>query len=319
MRKIVLGRTNAEVSAVSLGTWAYGGSNMAGKFAVGWGGQEDKESKKALLAAWENGINHWDTADVYGEGKSEKIIGSMWNDIPRNEIFLATKVGWDKKPNSYWYEPLHMINNLERSLNNLKTNCVDLVYLHHCNFGKNGEHFDDAINVLNDFKKEGKTRFIGLSDWSNKSILKYIKKCNPDVIQPYRNVMDDNYVSSGLSSYVNQNNIGVCFFSPIKHGLLTGKYNKPTKFDHGDHRSNIKEFTNQEIIDKMKLNKSLLEERFSYHENPVMHGIIDALLNDCSNACVLLGQRNTSQVKIASTLGKIMTDEDSKWVKSIYK
>ena len=69
----------------------------------------------------------------------------------------------------------------------------------------------------------------------------------------------------------------------------------------------------------MKLNKSLLEERFSYHENPVMHGIIDALLNDCSNACVLLGQRNTSQVKIASTLGKIMTDGDSKWVKSIYK
>ena len=65
-------------------------------------------------------------------------------------------MGWDKKPNSYWYEPLHMINNLERSLNNLKTNCVDLVYLHHCNFGKNGEHFDDAINVLNDFKKEEK-------------------------------------------------------------------------------------------------------------------------------------------------------------------
>ncbi|MFL2983783.1 MAG: aldo/keto reductase [Candidatus Neomarinimicrobiota bacterium] len=319
MKKIVLGRTNTEVSAISLGTWAFGGANMNGKFAVGWGGQKDSESRSALLSAWKNGINHWDTADVYGDGKSEKILGNMWDTIPRKEIFLATKVGWDKKPGSYWYEPKYMVNNLERSLDNLKTNYVDLVYLHHCNFGKNGEYFNGALEVINNFKKQGKTRFIGLSDWSSVNILKYINRCNPDVIQPYRNVMDNNYVNSGLCSYVNQNNIGVCFFSPIKHGLLTGKYDKPTRFDHGDHRSNIKEFTNQVIIDKMKQNKTLLEERFSYHKNPVMHGIIDALFNDSSTACVLLGQRNAKQVDIAASLGKNMTNKDSQWVKSLYK
>ena len=319
MKKIVLGRTNIEVSAISLGTWAFGGANMNGKFAVGWGGQKDSESRSALLSTWKNGINHWDTADVYGDGKSEKILGNMWDTIPRKEIFLATKVGWDKKPGSYWYEPKHMVNNLERSLDNLKTNYVDLVYLHHCNFGKNGEYFNGALEVINNFKKQGKTRFIGLSDWSSVNILKYINRCNPDVIQPYRNVMDNNYVNSGLCSYVNQNNIGVCFFSPIKHGLLTGKYDKPTKFDHGDHRSNIKEFTNQVIIDKMKQNKTLLEERFSYHKNPVMHGIIDALFNDSSTACVLLGQRNAKQVDVAASLGKNMTNKDSQWVKSLYK
>ena len=319
MRKVVLGRTNAKVSAISLGTWAYGGASMSGNFSVGWGGQSDLDSKKALLSAWENHINHWDTADVYGNGKSESIIGEVWNDIPRENIFLATKVGWDKGTYSHWYNPKHMVNNLERSLKNLNTNYVDLVYLHHCNFGKNGEYFDDALEVINKFKDHGKTRFIGLSDWSNVSILKYIGKCDPDIVQPYRNVMDDDYVKSGLRSYVDKHNIGVCFFSPIKHGLLTGKYKNPATFDRGDHRSGIKDFANQAIIDKMQQNKNLLEKRFADHKHPTMHGVIDALFNDSSTACVLLGQRNIKQVGVASTLGNLMSDEDSQWVKSIYK
>ena len=319
MRKVVLGRTNTKVSAISLGTWAYGGASMSGNFSVGWGGQNDLDSKNALLSAWENNIDHWDTADVYGNGRSESTIGEMWGDIPREDIFLATKVGWDKGAYSYWYNPKHMVNNLERSLKNLNTGYVDLVYLHHCNFGKNGEYFDDALEVVNKFKDQGKTRFIGLSDWSNISILKYIEKCDPDVVQPYRNVMDDDYIKSGLGSYVDKHNMGVCFFSPIKHGLLTGKYKNPTTFDRGDHRSGVKDFANQAIIDKMHQNKILLEKRFKDHKHPTMHGVIDALFNDSSNACVLLGQRNVKQVQVASTLGNLMSDQDSQWVKSIYK
>ena len=319
MRKIVLGRTNIEVSAISLGTWAYGGANISEGFSVGWAGQSDSDSKSALLSAWENGINHWDTADVYGEGRSEAIIGDMWSKVPRNDIFLATKVGWDKGPFSHWYDRRHMLHNLERSLNNLKTDFVDLIYLHHCNFGKNGEYFDEALGVVKDFKDQGKTRFIGLSDWSNINILKYIEKCDPDVVQPYRNVMDDSYVESGLASYVNLNNIGVCFFSPIKHGLLTGKYDRPTSFGHGDHRSGVKGFANQETIDKMKQNKKLLEERFSTHAHPTMHGVINALFTDAPTGCVLLGQRNTTQVGVAASLGDLMSEEDSSWVRSLYK
>jgi aryl-alcohol dehydrogenase-like predicted oxidoreductase len=292
---------------------------MSGSFSVGWGGQSDSDSKGALLSAWENGINHWDTADVYGEGRSEAIIGGMWDKVPRNDIFLATKVGWDRGPFSHWYDRRHMLHNMERSLNNLKTDCVDLIYLHHCNFGKNGEYFDEALGVVKDFKEQGKTRFIGLSDWSNINILKYIEKCDPDVVQPYRNVMDDSYVESGLASYVNQNNIGVCFFSPIKHGLLTGKYDRPTSFDHGDHRSGVKEFANQEIIDKMKQNKKFLDEKFSTHDHPTMYGVINALFTDAPSGCVLLGQRNTTQVEVATLLGDLMSEEDSSWVRSLYK
>ena len=319
MRKIILGRTNTTVSAISLGTWAFGGENKIGKKSVGWANQSDRDSRSVLIKAWEKNINHWDTADVYGEGHSERIIGSMWEDIPRNSIFLATKVGWDMGPFSHWYHPKHMKNKIEESLTNLKTDYIDLLYLHHCNFGKQDEYFDDAVEVLKSFQSQGKIRFTGLSDWSNERIVKYLDTCNPDVIQPYRNIMDNTYEESGLKNIVNKNNLGVCFFSPLKHGLLTGKYKTTAVFKDGDHRSGIKDFQNKNKIKKIMLNCEKLEKKFLHHENPIMHGIVNALFFDSPTGCVLLGQRNIKQVETASSLGEILSEEDTSWVKSLYK
>ena len=319
MRKIILGRTEASVSAISLGTWAFGGENKVGKKSVGWANQSDRDSRSVLIKAWGKNINHWDTADVYGEGHSERIIGSMWEDIPRNSIFLATKVGWDMGPFSHWYHPKHMKNKIEESLTNLKTDYIDLLYLHHCNFGKQDEYFDDAVEVLKSFQSQGKIRFTGLSDWSNERIVKYLDACNPDVIQPYRNIMDNTYEESGLKNIVNKNNLGVCFFSPLKHGLLTGKYKTTAVFKDGDHRSGIKDFQNKNKIKKIMLNCEKLEKKFLHHENPIMHGIVNALFFDSPTGCVLLGQRNIKQVETASSLGEILSEEDTNWVKSLYK
>ena len=319
MEYITLGKTQSSVSKISLGTWSYGGAATSGEQSVGWADQDDTDSKKALLKAHALGINHWDTADVYGDGRSEKIIGNMWNDISRHEIFLATKVGWDMGPYEYWYSSTHMMTNMERSLNNLKTECVDLMYLHHCNFGKNGEYFDDAMETLLKFQEDGKTKFIGLSDWSDEKIMRYIYKVKPDVVQPYRNVMDNSYESSGLKDYIDTNNVGVCFFSPIKHGLLTGKYKSPPKFKEGDYRRNVEAFNSQEIIDRLLENKSKLESKFSNHLQPVMHGLIAPLLQDAPTGCVLLGQRNEEQVLRASELGESISKEDARWVKKLYK
>ena len=319
MRKIILGRTSAEVSAISLGTWSYGGANKSGKLPVGWAGQSDDDSKLALKRAWELGINHWDTADVYGNGRSEQVIGSMWKSIPRNNIFLATKVGWDRGYKKRWYDIDVMRQNMERSLKNLKTDCVDLIYLHHCNFGDNNEYFDEAIAVIRKFKEEGKTRFIGLSDWSSKKIRQFIERCDPDVVQPLRNVVDDSYESSGLKQYIDDHNLGICFFSPIKHGLLTGKYTEPAQFEDGDFRSHEKAFSDMEFLQKMLYNKAKLDGRFSDHLNPVMHGVVNALFSDSPTGCALLGQRNVDQVEAAATLGDLLSNEDSDWVKNLYR
>ena len=201
MRQIMLGKTGAEVSAISLGTWSYGGANKQGEIPVGWEGQQDDDSINALLRCHEIGINHWDTADVYGNGRSEQLIGSVWEQIPRADIFLATKVGWDAGEYGHFYHPIHMRKQMEQSLINLQTDCVDLLYLHHCNFGKQHEYFSDALETIRRFQEEGKTRFVGLSDWDLFKIMKYIDDAQPDVVQPYRNVMDDTYGPSGLKDW----------------------------------------------------------------------------------------------------------------------
>ena len=121
MNKITLGRTEASVSAIGLGTWSYGGPSTVGDISMGWDGQQDDDSRSALIEAWKLGINHRDTADVYGNGHSESIIGTMWGNIPRDDIFLATKVGWDQGAYNHWYHPKHMRHNMDRSLNNLNT------------------------------------------------------------------------------------------------------------------------------------------------------------------------------------------------------
>jgi len=318
MNRISLGRTGESVSVISLGTWSYGGPNTVGNVAVGWSGQYDDDSKSALAKAWELGINHWDTADVYGNGRSESVIGTMWDTIPRDDIFLATKVGWDQGPYKHWYHPDHIRNNMEQSLKNLKTDCVDLMYLHHCNFGKKEEYFDNALEMVRRFQDEGKTRFIGLSDWSSEKIMDFIIRCDPDVVQPLRNVMDDTYESSGLKNYIETHNLGICFFSPLKHGLLTGKYAQPVVFSEGDHRTRVKEFQNPKLLKKILSNKTLLEQRFFNHPNPVLHGLVDALLSDVPTGCALLGQRNVQQVQAAATLGELLSAADTEWVKAIY-
>jgi aryl-alcohol dehydrogenase-like predicted oxidoreductase len=208
---------------------------------------------------------------------------------------------------------------MERSLKNLKTDCVDLMYLHHCNFGKQEQYFDDAVETIRRFQAEGKTRFIGLSDWASDKVMNFIERVDPDVIQPYRNVMDDTYEVTGLKNYVEANNLGICFFSPIKHGLLTGKYKEPTTFETGDFRTTEKGFTDQKLIDKMKTNKAKLEERFANHPQPVMHGLVDTLLTDAPTGCVLLGQRNVEQVEAAAQLGEALSNEAGDWVKGLYK
>ena len=320
MKKIILGRTNQEVSIISLGAWSHGKQNTNGGSNVGWANQTDQDSKNALLKSFSLGLNHWDTADVYGEGHSEKIIGSMWDEISRKEIFLATKVGWDKGPNKNWYDPDYMSSKMHRSLKNLKTECIDLLYLHHCNFGKNDEHLDEAIEQISRFKDEGKTRFIGLSDWSAKRIMKFINRINPDVVQPLYNVNDIEYELSGLKNYVKINNLGVCFFSPIKHGILTGKYDAVPNFPKGDFRKTVKEFKNTDFIKKMKTNREKIEARFPQIKNEaIMHALIGAILHDNPTGCALLGQRNEDQAISAGKLGKEMSKEDAIWVLSLYR
>lgn len=319
MRKIRLGRTEELVSAVSLGTWGHGGTNVSDGNPVGWSGHDDEEARQAILAAFEHGIVHWDTADVYGDGNAERLIGSVWGSVDRDDVFLATKVGWDRGEYGHYYHPALIRERLERSLSLLNTDRIDLYYFHHCDFGPEDRYLDDAMKAFAEAKAQGKIRWIGLSDWDSSRIARLIDRIDPDVIQPFRNVIDDDWESSGLRRAVDQRDLGAAFFSPLKHGLLLGKYDEPADFPEGDFRSRIEEFRDPELISRMKEAKRAVEDRFAGVDQPVLHALVGALLEDAPSACVLLGQRNERQALAAAAVGEALSHDDAEWVRRVYR
>jgi aryl-alcohol dehydrogenase-like predicted oxidoreductase len=321
MRLIRFGRTNVSVPAVSLGTWGHGGPRVSDSGeSVGWGGHDDALAKEALLAGYRAGITHWDTADAYGDGHSEELIGQVWDDVPREAIFLATKFGYVQGPASHPYDPKFMREQAERSLRNMRTDVLDLYYFHHCDFGPDDRYFDGALETTHRLRDEGKVRFIGLSDWNGSRLMRFIERVDPDVVQPYRNLVDDDYQSSGLKQWVDVRDLGVAFFSPLKHGLLLGKYDQTADYGKGDFRSNVADFRNPEAIERYKRAAAALRDRFGeVSPEPVLHGVVGALLAGNPTACVLLGQRNASQVAAAAAVGEVLSEEHAQWVRAQYR
>jgi aryl-alcohol dehydrogenase-like predicted oxidoreductase len=315
MRTIRFGRTNVQVPAISLGTWGHGGPNVNHGASVGWSGHDDGAAKEALKLAHRRGITHWDTADAYGNGHAETLIGEVFAEgVPRADIFLATKFGWVTRGNGHFYDAGFMREQCERSLRNLRTDVVDLYYFHHCDFGPNDEWFDDALAMMRRLREEGKVRFIGLSDWDARKIMRFIERVDPDVVQPFRNLIDDEYEPSGLRAYVDAHDLGVAFFSPLKHGLLLGKYDAPHRFPEGDFRSGIPEFEDAEFIARMRRASGEVSARI-----PVLRAVTGALLAGNPTATVLLGQRNPQQVEAAAAAGEAISAADAAWVRSVYR
>ena len=318
MRTLRFGRTNVQVPAISLGTWGHGGPNVNRGANVGWTGHDDRLAKEALLAAHRAGITHWDTADAYGNGHAETLIGEVFasGEVPRKDIFLATKFGWVTGASKQFYDPAFMREQAERSLQNMKTDVIDLYYFHHCDFG---ERLDGVLEVMHRLRDEGKVRFVGLSDWDASKIMKFIARVDPDVVQPYRNVVDDDYESSGLEQWVDTHDLGVAFFSPLKHGLLLGKYDKPVEYGAGDFRSNVEDLRDAKAIERYKHAAGEMRRRFADRPEPVLHAVTGALLAGNPTACVLLGQRNPKQVAAAAAAGEALNEEEARWVTAQYR
>lgn len=286
---------------------------------MGWYGTDRRLAVRSLAKAAEKEILHWDTADVYGDGQAEVLIGQMWGDVDRERVFLASKVGWVRGDRGHSYHPEQIRRQLETTLSNLATDRLDLYYLHHCDFGPNDEYLAGAIECLERFREEGKIRFIGLSDWKSEKIVRYASKVDPDVVQCYRNVVDDSYEASGLKDWVEQNDAGVVFFSPLKHGLLLGLFEGPVTFGEGDHRNSLPDFRDLGLLTRLRRCRHELSARFTDHPQPVLHGLLGALLADAPTGSVIVGLHRPEQVQEASMVGARLTMEDARWIRQLYR
>lgn len=225
MKYRTFGKTSWKVSEVGLGTWALGGD---------WGHVSGSDAKEVLRKAIERGINFFDTADVYGDGRSEKLIGEVLKEMDK-KIYVATKFGRRLNPHvSSGYTKENLERFLDRSLGNLGVGTVDLIQLH-CP-PTDVYYKPEVFEILDDFVEEGKVQHYGVSVEKVEEALKAIEYPGVVSVQIVFNIFRQR-PSELLFEQCRKKNVAIIARVPLASGLLTGKMTPQTKFPESDHRN----------------------------------------------------------------------------------
>jgi aryl-alcohol dehydrogenase-like predicted oxidoreductase len=224
MRYRQLGRTGWKVSEISFGAWAIGGT---------WGKVDDRESLAALHEAIDRGVNFIDTADVYGDGRSERLVGKLRRER-REEILVATKAGRRLSPHTAdGYNKRNLSQFIERSLRNLRTDCLDLVQLH-CP-PTEVYYRPEVFEALDDIAKAGKIHHYGVSVATVEEGLKAIDYPHVQSVQIIFNMFRHRPAELFFAE-AKKRKVGILARVPLASGMLTGKMTRQTKFSPDDHR-----------------------------------------------------------------------------------
>ncbi len=230
----IFGRTGWKVSEIGYGMWGMGD----------WSGSDDRESERALDLAVELGCNFFDTAWIYGKGKSEKLLGNLLKRHPGGKLYVATKIPpknflWPPKKGSTLddcFPPAHIVEYMEKSLANLGVETIDLMQFHAWEDNwVSDERWKKEVEKL---KRDGKIRAIGISinRWEPNNSLETLKTGLIDVIQVVYNIFDQ-APEDKLFPLCEKLNIGIIARVPFDEGTLTGKITKDTNFPKDDWRS----------------------------------------------------------------------------------
>ena len=319
----VLGKSGLKVPEVGLGCWAIGGPSFSDDGNPnGWAGNDDNESKAALLRAYELGINHWDSADAYGKGHSERLIGQVFsNGVKREDIILATKVGWFQGSAGHPYEPIHVRHQLEQSLHNLQTDYVDIYYFHNPFFGDNDQYLQPAAEVVHQMKDEGKIRIIGQSAYTYEQFLRVSPVTKPEVLQLPYNALRSPFDTpeTNIFKWADENQLGIVMFGTYAKGLLLGKYDpkNPPHFEHGDIRTNVELFQ-KEFLEKFEPALQKLRARFGFNAQDLAYIANQYTLAKSDNAVAIPGFKNVAQVESNfKTMGEVISTEDFQYITEI--
>ncbi len=233
------GKTELVVSEIGFGAWAIGGSAMAGNVAIGWGHSDDQLSRDAIRQAVGQGINFFDTADFYGLGHSETLLGEVLSELSE-QVLIATKVGHQLATDGSIhlnYKKNYIISACEASLKRLRRECIDLYQLHSAKIThlENGE----SIEAMELLKQQGKIRYWGLSlnTYQPEPESRFLMERGlADSFQVVLNLINQNGLEYVIPTAA-EKGYGLIARMPLQFGLLTGKFTKDTRFQPDDHRT----------------------------------------------------------------------------------
>jgi aryl-alcohol dehydrogenase-like predicted oxidoreductase len=288
----LLGRTGYQISEVGLGAWQIGGS---------WGNVPDEDAIQLLHAAIDAGVNFFDTADVYGDGRSERMINRALAGR-KDMIVVATKAGRRLQPHvAEGYNRENLTAFVERSLKHLGRESLNLLQLH-CP-PTDVYYQPEVFAVLDDLKKAGKILHYGVSVQKVEEALKAIEFDGVESVQIIFNIFRQRPLDVFLPRAV-QKNAGVIVRLPLSSGLLSGKINKDTEFAADDHRNfnrQGEQFDRGETFSGVDLDLALkgVEELRKLVPNGVSMAsfALRWILDEQAVSCVIPGARNEKQVR----------------------
>lgn len=311
-----LGNTDLKISEVSFGTWAIGGS---------WGKKSDEEALKSLEYAMEQGVNFFDTADVYGEGHSEELLAEATKGR-KDQIYIATKFcrqGDIFDPGNYSYEKVNAY--CEDSLRRLKREAIDL-YQVHCpatDILKDGKMFD----VLDRLQRDGKIRHYGVSVETVEEGIICLEYPNVKSLQIIFNIFRQKPLKK-LIPAAYEKGVGILVRLPLASGLLTGKFTSDHVFEEDDHRrfnENGEAFNVGETFAGLGFKKGVeLAEQLKWIADGRRSMASAALrwILDCKEiSCIIPGFKNVKQVEdnLSAIETKSFTEEEMLELRGFYQ
>ncbi len=212
-----LGNSDLKITPIGVGAWAMGG----GQWAFSWGQQDDDASIAAIHTALDAGVNWIDTAAVYGLGHSEEVVGrAIKGRAQRPYIFTKCSRTWnDKGEIGYSLKADSLRRELEASLRRLNVDVIDLYQIH---WPQPDPDIEEAWRTLADLRKEGKVRYIGVSNFNAEQMKRAAAIAPITSLQPNYNIVTRD-IEKAVLPYCREQGIGVIVYAPMKSGLLTGK------------------------------------------------------------------------------------------------
>ena len=289
MDKKKLGNSDMELTPIGLGSWAIGG----GDWQFSWGPQDDNDSIAAIHKALALGMNWIDTAAVYGLGHSEEIVARALK-TTSHKPYIFTKCGlvWDQKREAS--NSLKQIRReVEDSLRRLAVEAIDLYQVH---WPKPDEEIEEAWGVMADLRKEGKVRWIGVSNFSVEQ-MERIRKIAPITSNQPPYSMLNRAVEVTILPFCQKNNIGVINYAPMHSGLLTGAMTKErvAHFPSDDFRRNAKNYQ-EPLLSRNLAVASFLGEIGKRHSVSAGVVAIAWTLHHSAITAAIVGGRNAKQV-----------------------
>ena len=233
-----LGRTGIKVSVIGFGAWAIGGATEASGTPLGWGRTSDNESLAAIRRARDLGVNFFDSADSYGFGRSESLLGIVLSRT-RQEVVLATKVGVVRGPSGELrkdFSRQHIFHAVDGSLKRLRTDYIDLYQIHNPTIEElRREEIQEAMEMLQD---AGKIRFWGISVSTPEEGLEIVQRGWAHALQVLYNVLNQSPARE-LFPAAKEKGYGIIARVPLASGLLSGKFRADATFPADDIRQNF--------------------------------------------------------------------------------